>query len=132
MQQNGIKKQTYGNNVQNNKNNIPKTEEIGSILNFNKNKKNEKENIEKSEKVNSEESLSESFKSMFTGERNTNPEEEISTKDFVKEKIYTLNEYVGVKGDIIDPYGGNVYIYEKTFFELESSIKLLFAKLKRR
>lgn len=49
-----------------------------------------------------------------------------------KEKIYTLNEYVGVKGDIIDPYGGNVYIYEKTFFELESSIKLLFAKLKRR
>ncbi len=87
MQQNGIKKQTYGNNVQNNKNNIPKTEEIGSILNFNKNKKNEKENIEKSEKVNSEESLSESFKSMFTGERNTNPEEEISTKDFVKESI---------------------------------------------
>ncbi len=47
-----------------------------------------------------------------------------------KEKIFTLNEYVGVKGDIVDPYGGTMVFYEKTFFDLEKSIRLLLGKLK--
>ncbi|MBB6698177.1 low molecular weight protein arginine phosphatase [Clostridium algidicarnis] len=47
-----------------------------------------------------------------------------------KEKIFTLNEYVGVNGDIIDPYGGTMAFYEKTFFDLEKSIRLLLEKLK--
>ncbi|MBU5590308.1 low molecular weight protein arginine phosphatase [Clostridium sp. MSJ-4] len=47
-----------------------------------------------------------------------------------KEKIFTLNEYVGVKGDIIDPYGGSIAVYEETFFELKNSIELLINKLK--
>lgn len=48
----------------------------------------------------------------------------------MKDKIYTLNEYVGVKGDIIDPYGGHISVYKKTFFELKNRIELLLAKLK--
>lgn len=54
----------------------------------------------------------------------------ISTFPQEKEKIFTLNEYVGVKGDIIDPYGGTMTFYEKTFFDLEKSISLLLEKLK--
>lgn len=48
----------------------------------------------------------------------------------MQDKIYTLNEYVGVKGDIIDPYGGDISVYKKTFFELKNRIELLLAKLK--
>jgi protein-tyrosine phosphatase len=45
-------------------------------------------------------------------------------------KIYTINEYVGVEGDIIDPYGGSIEVYKKTFSYLKTSIELLLAKLK--
>lgn len=48
----------------------------------------------------------------------------------LKNRIFTINEYVGVKGDIIDPYGGNISVYEETFFELNKSIELLLDKLK--
>lgn len=54
----------------------------------------------------------------------------VSNFEDLQEKVYTLNEYVGIKGDIIDPYGGNISVYEKTFFELKNSIDLLSAKLK--
>lgn len=46
-------------------------------------------------------------------------------------KIYTLNEYVGVKGDIVDPFGGNVEVYRQTYKQLKSSILLLVNKLKK-
>jgi protein-tyrosine phosphatase len=48
----------------------------------------------------------------------------------MKNKIYSLNEYVGMKGDIADPFGGDKAIYAKTFNELRNSILLLFVKLK--
>lgn len=48
----------------------------------------------------------------------------------VSEKIYVISEYVGVNGDIIDPYGGSFEVYEKTYFSLKDSIMLLLAKLK--
>lgn len=48
----------------------------------------------------------------------------------MKNKIYSLNEYVGMKGDIADPFGGHIAIYTKTFNELKTSILLLIAKLK--
>jgi protein-tyrosine phosphatase len=46
-------------------------------------------------------------------------------------KIYTLNEYVGVSGDIMDPYGGDVAVYERTYNFLQDSIVILLDKLKK-
>lgn len=58
-------------------------------------------------------------------------------RDYIKKsypeysaKVYTINEFVGVKGDIIDPYGGDISIYEKTYNELKNRISLLLDKLK--
>lgn len=45
-------------------------------------------------------------------------------------KLYTLNEYIGEKGDISDPFGGNLNLYKQTYTELESKIKALLQKLK--
>ncbi|ERI93467.1 putative low molecular weight protein-tyrosine-phosphatase PtpB [Clostridiales bacterium oral taxon 876 str. F0540] len=47
----------------------------------------------------------------------------------LKNKIYSLNEYVGINGDITDPYGGDVAVYSKTFNDLKNSISLLLNKL---
>jgi protein-tyrosine phosphatase len=47
-----------------------------------------------------------------------------------KNKIYTLSEYVGINGDINDPYGGSVDVYKETFQNLKNSIFLLLNKLK--
>ncbi len=47
-----------------------------------------------------------------------------------KNKIYSLNEYVGIKGDVSDPYGGTITIYENTFKQLKNSILLLLNKFK--
>lgn len=45
-------------------------------------------------------------------------------------KVFTLNEYVGATGDVIDPYGGSAEVYEETFNEIKSRILLLFKKIK--
>lgn len=47
-----------------------------------------------------------------------------------KNKLFTLNEYVDLKEDIIDPYGGNMEVYQKTFDILKKSIGLLLNKIK--
>lgn len=47
------------------------------------------------------------------------------------EKTFVLNEYVGVKGDIVDPFGGSFEIYKKTYNDLENKIDLLLEKIKR-
>lgn len=47
------------------------------------------------------------------------------------EKTFALNEYVGVKGDIVDPFGGSFEIYKKTYNDLENKIDLLLEKIKR-
>lgn len=54
----------------------------------------------------------------------------LSNFPHMKNKVYSLNEYVGIKGDIADPFGGQIAIYNKTFNELKNSILLLVAKLK--
>lgn len=46
------------------------------------------------------------------------------------DRVYTLNEYVGLEGDILDPYGGDYILYSSTFNELKNRILLLFKKLK--
>lgn len=47
------------------------------------------------------------------------------------EKVYNINEFVGMSGDIMDPYGGDISIYEKTYSELKNRIELLLDKLKK-
>lgn len=46
-------------------------------------------------------------------------------------KIHTLNQYVEVEGDIVDPFGGNIEVYRQTYKQLKSSILLLLDKLKK-
>ncbi|WP_446898297.1 low molecular weight protein arginine phosphatase [Clostridium sp. LBM24168] len=45
-------------------------------------------------------------------------------------KIFTLKEFILQKGDIIDPFGGDVGDYEVAYRELEESILALLKKLK--
>jgi len=45
-------------------------------------------------------------------------------------KTYTLNEYVDVSGEVSDPYGRDISIYEKTYQQIEHLINLLISKLK--
>ncbi|MCY6355493.1 low molecular weight protein arginine phosphatase [Clostridium sp. ZS2-4] len=47
-----------------------------------------------------------------------------------KNKLFTLNEYVDLKEDIIDPFGGDMEVYQKTFDILKKSIGLLLNKIK--
>lgn len=48
-----------------------------------------------------------------------------------KDKVFTLNEFVGMHGDIIDPFGGDIDIYFQTFKELEERVLLLIEKIKK-
>ena len=54
----------------------------------------------------------------------------LTNSPHMRSKIYSLNDYVGIKGHIADPFGGHIGIYTKTFNELKNSILLLIAKLK--
>jgi protein-tyrosine phosphatase len=45
-------------------------------------------------------------------------------------KVFVINEYVGDNGDVIDPYGGSIEVYEKTYLSLKNSMNLLLAKIK--
>ncbi len=46
-------------------------------------------------------------------------------------KVYSLREYVGKQGDIVDPFGGNVDVYSQTFEMLKEDISSLLEKIKR-
>lgn len=46
------------------------------------------------------------------------------------ECIYTLSDFIGAEGDIIDPYGGDIFLYGETYKGLEKKIELLLTKLK--
>ncbi len=46
-------------------------------------------------------------------------------------KVYSLNQYVGLKGDVLDPYGGSLEDYRTTFGQLKENILLLIEKLKK-
>ncbi|WP_061994088.1 low molecular weight protein arginine phosphatase [Clostridium sp. ATCC 25772] len=48
-----------------------------------------------------------------------------------KDKVFTFNEYLGKSDDIIDPFGGDVDMYLKTFNQLEENILLLIDNLKK-
>lgn len=43
--------------------------------------------------------------------------------DEIKSKVYTLKEYVGEDGDVVDPYGGNIVDYEECFREISRLVR---------
>ena len=43
--------------------------------------------------------------------------------------VYTLKEYTGAQGDIIDPYGGDYGVYLNTYHELSHYIEKMISKL---
>ena len=47
----------------------------------------------------------------------------------LKNKVFSLKEYVGVKGDVMDPYGGSISFYRETYTELENLIDELLVKI---
>ena len=47
-----------------------------------------------------------------------------------KDKIHTLNEYVGAVGDIMDPYGSDLATYSEILQIIKNRILLLFDILK--
>ena len=59
-------------------------------------------------------------------------------RDYIKEyypnyknKTFTLSEYVGEDGEVIDPYGGTITIYEKTYNQIKGLVSLLLSKIKK-
>lgn len=44
---------------------------------------------------------------------------------YAKNKVFTLKEYVGEEGDVSDPYGGDIAVYQKTAYELNQLIEKL-------
>lgn len=47
----------------------------------------------------------------------------------VLDNVFTIKEFAGEEGDVIDPYGGTVLDYEECFSELSRLIKKLLIKL---
>ncbi|MCT8975798.1 low molecular weight protein arginine phosphatase [Clostridium sp. CX1] len=55
----------------------------------------------------------------------------VNTFPQLKNKIYTLNEYVSLEGEIVDPFGADIESYRQTYRQLRSSILLLLDKLRK-
>lgn len=47
----------------------------------------------------------------------------------ISDNLFTIKEFVGEEGDVIDPYGGNMLDYEECFSELSRLIKKSIIKL---
>lgn len=47
------------------------------------------------------------------------------------DKIFTLKEYIGLSGDISDPYGMGIDVYKKTARELNDAISMVIEKLSK-
>src|SRR5690606_35912453 len=63
---------------------------------------------------------------MTTGHKNTL----IGKFPNAKQKTYTLKEFASEKmDDIVDPFGGMVDIYRKTFIDIQENIEKLVGKL---
>lgn len=60
------------------------------------------------------------------------------SRDFIKNhypnyknKTFSICEYAGVTGEITDPYGGAIAVYQKIYKELEDIMPLVISKLKK-
>lgn len=49
---------------------------------------------------------------------------------WLDEKVFTLKEYSGLKGDICDPFGGSIEVYRSSLDDIEKSLEMLIEKLK--
>lgn len=47
-----------------------------------------------------------------------------------RNNVFSLLQFIGIEGDVIDPFGGSIEVYENTYFQLEKVIELLIRKLK--
>ncbi len=45
-------------------------------------------------------------------------------------EFFCITEYVGQKGEILDPFGGDIEVYKSTYEQLKNIILLLLKKLK--
>lgn len=45
------------------------------------------------------------------------------------DKLFTLKEFVGENGDVVDPYGGDLSVYQMTFEEMQQLINRAVKKL---
>lgn len=48
------------------------------------------------------------------------------------QKVHTLNGYIGKRGEIVDPFGHSVEVYEQTILDMSDSLELLLEKIKRK
>ncbi|QOK26030.1 low molecular weight protein arginine phosphatase [Cytobacillus oceanisediminis] len=64
---------------------------------------------------------------MTAGHKNT----VLSMFPDAEDKTFTLKEFAGAAGDIIDPYGGPVEIYRNTFKDLTEAIEQMLDRVKR-
>ena len=55
----------------------------------------------------------------------------VANYPFEKNKVYTLKEYIAPAAyqDVVDPYGGDLGVYQQTFYELEELIERLVKKI---
>jgi protein-tyrosine-phosphatase len=49
----------------------------------------------------------------------------------IAHKVFTLNEFVGRKGDIDDPYGSDIDNYRITYGEIDEAVRLLIEMLEK-
>lgn len=47
-----------------------------------------------------------------------------------RNNVFSLLQFIGIEGDVNDPFGGSIEVYENTYFQLEKVIELLIRKLK--
>lgn len=48
---------------------------------------------------------------------------------YASDKTYTLLEYADMEGDVSDPYGGDIYTYERTAQQIYEALKKIEEKL---
>lgn len=53
----------------------------------------------------------------------------VAAKYGIMENLYTVKEFAGEEGDVVDPYGGSVLEYEECFVELSRLMKKTVIKL---
>ncbi len=54
----------------------------------------------------------------------------LKTAPWLEEKVFTLKEYVGLDGDISDPFGGSLEVYKASARDIEDSLEKLIEKLR--
>lgn len=54
----------------------------------------------------------------------------VDTLPILDDKVFSLKDYVGLSGDICDPYGGDIDVYRNCREDILKSVTLLVEKIK--